>query len=377
MSPADEPRVLAPRPSAGSSASSEDGARVLAPKPTAGASDSVVELTELDRQPVHPTEVAAPQAPSRAGLGGVHQRHRVGDRVFAALAAGAGIFTIILIGLIGLFLLAKAWPSIRDNQVNFLLSRDWTVTGEQLRFGVVDLLYTTVISSLVAMAVAVPVAVGIALFITQYAPRALARPVGYLVDLLAAIPSIIFGIWGIYVLAPHLTGVQHFLYHFSFVPLFADKGFDTGTVFNAAVVLAIMILPIVTAVSRDVFERTPTERVEAAWALGATRWEMIRLAVLPHGRAGVVSGAMLGLGRALGETIAVTLILSTVGQGNAFSWSIFNGGATFASKIANAAAEFNNPKQTGAYIAAGLVLFVLTFVVNAIARTIVSRDNLK
>jgi phosphate transport system permease protein len=369
---------MTPRPSAGSSEFPDNGAHTLAPRPTVGASDSVTELTELDSRPVHvpETETPPPSHPG-AGLGGPHTRHRLGDRIFAALAAGAGIFTIILIGLIGLFLLAKAWPSIRDNQVNFLLSRDWTVTGNELRFGVVDLLYTTVIASLVAMALAVPVAVGIALFITQYAPRSLARPVGYLVDLLAAIPSIIFGIWGIYVLAPHLTGVQHFLYNIGVIPLFKDKGFDTGTVFNAAVVLAIMILPIVTAVSRDVFERTPTERVEAAWALGATRWEMIRLAVLPHGRAGVVSGAMLGLGRALGETIAVTLILATVGQGNAFSWSIFNGGSTFASKIANAAAEFNNPKQTGAYIAAGLVLFVLTFVVNAIARTIVSRDKLK
>ena len=377
MSPADEPRVLAPRPSAGSSAISGDGAHTLAPRPTPGASDSVVELTELDSRPVRVVEVEPPKPLPGAGLGATHRRHRLGDRIFAGLAAAAGFFTILLIGLIGLFLLAKAWPSIRDNQVNFLLSRAWTVNGDQLRFGVVDLLYTTVIASLVAMALAVPIAVGIALFITQYAPRSLARPVGYLVDLLAAIPSIIFGIWGIYVLAPHLTGVQNLLYHVKFIPLFANKGFDTGTVFNAAVVLAIMILPIVTAVSRDVFERTPTERVEAAWALGATRWEMIRLAVLPHGRAGVVSGAMLGLGRALGETIAVTLILATVGQGNPFSWSIFNGGSTFASKIANAAAEFNNPKQTGAYIAAGLVLFVLTFVVNAIARTIVSRDKLK
>ena len=134
-----------------------------------------------------------------------------------------------------------------------------------------------------------------------------------------------------------------------------------------------MILPIITAVSRDVFERTPRANIEAAWALGATRWEMIRLAVLPYGRPGVISGAMLGLGRALGETIAVTLILFTPGQGNPFSWSIFDGGSTFASKIANAAAEFNDPKQTGAYIAGGLVLFVLTFAVNAAARTVVNR----
>jgi phosphate transport system permease protein len=138
-------------------------------------------------------------------------------------------------------------------------------------------------------------------------------------------------------------------------------------------VLAVMILPIITAISRDVYERTPRQNIEAAWALGATRWEMIRLAVLPFGRPGVISGSMLGLGRALGETIAISLILSAPGNGAPFSISIFNGGETFASKIANNAAEFADPKSTGAYIAAGLVLFVLTFIVNAAARAIVNR----
>ena len=298
---------------------------------------------------------------------------RLGDRLFRWLATSAGVFTVALIALIATFLLIKAVPAIRDDEVNFLTSRDWTVRGGALKFGIVDLLWTTVAISVLAMLIALPISVGIALFITQYAPRRLAKPVGYLVDLLAAIPSIIYGIWGILVLAPHLTPVQKFLYHMDFIPLFKSKGADTGTVFNGGVVLAVMILPIITAVSRDVFERTPRANIEAAWALGATRWEMIRLAVLPYGRPGVISGAMLGLGRALGETIAVTLILFTPGQGNPFSWSIFDGGSTFASKIANAAAEFNDPKQTGAYIAGGLVLFVLTFAVNAAARTVVNR----
>ena len=298
---------------------------------------------------------------------------RIADRLFQYLATAAGLFTVVLIALIALFLVIKAIPAIRDDQVNFLFSRAWSVSGDTLRFGIVDLLWTTVAISVLAMIIALPISVGIALFITQYAPKRLAKPVGYLVDLLAAIPSIIYGIWGILVLAPHLTGVQKALYHLSFIPLFQDKNAATGTVFNGGVVLAVMILPIITAVSRDVFERTPRANIEAAWALGATRWEMIRLAVLPYGRPGVISGAMLGLGRALGETIAVTLILFTPGQGNPFSWSIFDGGSTFASKIANAAAEFNNPTQTGAYIAGGLVLFVLTFAVNAAARAVVSR----
>ena len=298
---------------------------------------------------------------------------RLADRLFSGLATAAGVFTVVLIALIALFLVVKAIPAIRDDQVNFLFSRAWSVTGGALRFGIVDLLWTTVVISVLAMVIALPISVGIALFITQYAPKRLAKPVGYLVDLLAAIPSIIYGIWGILVLAPYLAPVQKMLYHLSFIPLFGNKHADTGTVFNGGVVLAVMILPIITAVSRDVFERTPRANIEAAWALGATRWEMIRLAVLPYGRPGVISGAMLGLGRALGETIAVTLILFTPGQGNPFSWSIFNGGSTFASKIANAAAEFNDPKQTGAYIAGGLVLFVLTFAVNAAARAVVGR----
>jgi phosphate transport system permease protein len=306
-------------------------------------------------------------------LGTPSGRVRVGDKIFRWSATGAGLFTILLIGLIAVFLLAKAVPAIRDDQSNFLFSRGWDVNGAALRFGIVDLLWTTVIISILAMILAVPVAVGIALFMTQYAPKRLARPVGYLIDLLAAIPSIVYGIWGIIVLAPALKPVQKFLYHLDFIPLLGNKGVATGTVFNGGVVLAVMILPIVTAVSRDVFERTPRANIEAAWALGATRWEMIRLSVLPYGKPGVISGAMLGLGRALGETIAITLILSTRGQGNAFTWSIFDGGETFASKIANAAAEFNDPKKTGAYIAGGLVLFLLTFAVNAAARIVVNR----
>jgi phosphate transport system permease protein len=306
-------------------------------------------------------------------LGTPRNKVRLGDRVFHGFAAGSGAFVVILIGLVAAFLIAKAVPSIADDKSNFLFSRDWDVDGATLRFGIVDLLWVTVIISMVAMIIAVPIAIGIALFITQYAPARLSRPVAYVIDLLAAIPSIIYGIWGIIVLAPQLRPVQRVLYHLGGFHVFKDEKVDLGTIFNGGVVLAVMILPIVTAIGRDVFERTPPQNIEAAWALGATRWEMIRLAVLPHGRPGLISGAMLGLGRALGETIAVMLILSKRGNGAPFSFSIFNGGETFASKIANNAAEFNDPKRTGAFIAAGLVLFVLTFAVNAAARSVVSR----
>jgi phosphate transport system permease protein len=305
-------------------------------------------------------------------LGG-RQRARIGDRVFAILTSGSGLFIVLLILLVAIFLVVKAIPAIADDQSNFLFSRDWSVDGATLHFGVLDLLWVTVVISLLAMLIAVPIAIGIALFITQYASKRIARPVAYVVDLLAAIPSIIYGIWGITVLAPKLEPVQRAFYHLGVFPLFEDKNVEQGTIFNGGIVLAVMILPIVTAIGRDVFERTPPQNVEAAWALGATRWEMIRLAVLPYGRPGVTSGAMLGLGRALGETIAVTLILSKPGIGSPFTFSIFNGGETFASKIANNAAEFNTPKQTGAFIAAGLVLFVLTFAVNAAARGVVNR----
>ena len=283
----------------------------------------------------------------------------------ADLTTGASAFIIVLVVLVAIFLLIKSIPSIADDKVNFLTSTEWSPTQGNLRFGVAPLLYTTVLVSLIALVLAVPVAIGIGLFITQYAPKRLARPVAYVVDLLAAIPSIIYGIWGYSELAPKLAPVQRALYHLG-GPLFSDQGVLRGSVFDGGVVLAVMILPIITAISRDVFERTPRANKEAALALGSTKWEMIRMTVLPYGRPGVVSGAMLGLGRALGETIAVLLILSKVSN---FSFSIFSGGETFASKIANNQAEFNNPSSTGAYIAAGLVLFVLTFLVNAAARS--------
>jgi len=342
------------------------------PAPRAGAAASVVGSAE----PLAVTTVDDTPPVSGAGsiaLGTPPNKVRIGDRVFHGLAAGSGGFIVILIGLVAAFLLVKAIPSIADDKSNFLFSRTWDVDGAALRFGILDMLWVTVIISLVAMVIAVPIAIGIALFITQYAPRRLAKPVAYIVDLLAAIPSIIYGIWGIIVLAPKLEPVQRVLYHLGGFHLFKDENVSLGTIFNGGVVLAIMILPIVTAIGRDVFQRTPTQNIEAAWALGATRWEMIRLAVLPYGRPGLISGSMLGLGRALGETIAVMLILSKRGNGSPFSFSIFNGGETFASKIANNAAEFNDPKRTGAFIAAGLVLFVLTFAVNAAARSVVSR----
>ncbi|WP_375425941.1 phosphate ABC transporter permease subunit PstC [uncultured Friedmanniella sp.] len=304
---------------------------------------------------------------------------RTGDRVFGVLAGGSGAVIVALVIFVGVFLLALALPSLLQNKDNFLVSRNWVVAGTDLRFGIAGLLWTTVLSSVIAMLLAVPVAVGVALFLTQYAPRRLSGPLSFVVDLLAAVPSIIFGLWGLTVLGPFLNPAGVWISdHLGFIPLFAATGAQPkNSVFVASVVLAIMILPIITAISRDVFAQTPRDHVEAAYALGATRWEMIRTAVMPYGRSGVISASMLGLGRALGETVAVLIILSTPAPGAAFSPSIFAGGETFASKIANNASEFDTPSKTGAFIAAGLVLFVVTFVVNALARVVADRGNAK
>ncbi|NNM46932.1 phosphate ABC transporter permease subunit PstC [Knoellia koreensis] len=301
---------------------------------------------------------------------------RAGDRVFSGLATGSGALVIALVTLVGVFLLWQAIPAIADDKDNFFLSRAWDVNDtSNLRFGIVELLWTTVVASTIAMLIAVPVGVCVALFITQYSPRWLARPAASLVDLLAAVPSIIYGFWGIKTFGPKYQPFQDFLLDkLGWFPLFSKTSVSgTGTILFIGIVLAIMILPIVTALSREVFAQTPVAHKEGALALGATKWEMIRTAVLPFGRPGVISAAMLALGRALGETIAVTIIVSALAPGTKWSWSLLNGGETFASRIANNAQEFDSPAKTGAFIAAGLVLFVLTFVVNAIARIVIER----
>jgi phosphate transport system permease protein len=301
--------------------------------------------------------------------------HKVqrGDQVFKLLAAAAGSTIVIAIALIAIFLLVRAVPSLRANHANFFTSAEFNTTNAgHLAFGIRDLFMVTVLSSVTALVVAVPVAVGIAVFLTQYAPHRLARPFAAMVDLLAAVPSIIFGLWGIFVLAPKLEPFAELLNR-NLGGLFLFKQGNVslaggGTIFTAGIVLSAMILPIITSVSREVFRQTPRMQMEAAQALGATKWEVVRMTVLPFGRSGVVAASMLGLGRALGETVAVLIILRSAAH--AGHWSLFDGGYTFASKIASAAAEFSEPLPTGAYIAAGFALFVLTFVVNALARMI-------
>jgi phosphate transport system permease protein len=307
------------------------------------------------------------------GTGGTR---RLGDIVFKNLAVGSGMLVTAVIFLIAAFLVAQAVPSLLDNTANFFTYQGkWVTSGGELRFGIPRLLYTTIFVSVIALLIAMPIALGIAIFLTEYAPKRLVGPITYTVDLLAAVPSIVFGLWGILVLGPVLQPINVWLVgNLSWLFLFQEPeqstNMDTGaTVLTAGIVLSVMILPIITAVTREVFAQTPVGHREAALALGATKWEVVRVAVLPFGKSGYISGGMLGLGRALGETMALMLIISSAGPINV---NLMESGETFASKIALNAAEFDSPAKTGAYISAGLTLFVLTFIVNAAARAVVS-----
>lgn len=306
---------------------------------------------------------------------------RLGDRIFRAMSQGSGVLIVVLIAAIGVFLLWRAIPALqRDQESFFTYGGNWVTTDTSaMHFGIADILAVTVFVALFALVLAMPVALGIAIFLSQYAPRRAAGSLAYLVDLLAAVPSIIYGVWGLYVLAPRLRPVATWLNHnLGWFFLFSDGNASVaggGTVFTAGTVLAVMILPIIAAVSREVFTQTPQDQVEAALALGATRWEVVTTTVLPFGRSGYISGAMLGLGRALGETVALLIILR--GTQTRFGWSLFDGGYTFATKIAATASEFNDQYNAGAYIAAGLVLFVLIFLVSALARSAVAGKRIR
>ncbi len=329
-------------------------------------------------------DVIAVPLPSRTGMPtrpwGTSKPH-LGDRIFRAMSEGSGVLIVVLIAAIGVFLLWRAIPALeRDKENFFTYGGNWVTTDTSaMRFGISDMLEVTVFVSLFALVLAMPIALGIAIFLTQYAPRRAAGPLGYLVDLLAAVPSIIYGVWGLYVLAPRLRPIAVWLNeNLGWCFLFAHGNASVaggGTVFTGGMVLAVMILPIIAAVTREVFTRTPQDQLEAALALGATRWEVVKTTVLPFGRSGYISAAMLGLGRALGETVALLIILR--GTQTRFGWSLFDGGYTFATKIAATAAEFNDQYKAGAYIAAGLVLFVLTFVVSALARGAVAGKGIR
>lgn len=296
---------------------------------------------------------------------------RPGDRIFLGLSRGSGILLLVVMAAIAVFLTYRASLAISKDHGNFLTTFEWNTNLQPPSFGIAVLAFGTIVSSIIAMAIAVPVAVAIALFITHYAPRRLAGTVAYVIDLLAAVPSIVYGLWGGLVLVPHMTGLFGWLdKYLGWTGIFSWDGGAPRSMLTVGVLLAIMILPVITNVSREVFRQVPQMHEEAALALGATRWEVIRMSVLPFGRSGVISASMLGLGRALGETMAVATVLSPTFDIQA---SLLDpGGGTFAQNIAS---KFSEATQDGrdALIASGLVLFVITLLVNGAARAIIAR----
>ncbi len=301
------------------------------------------------------------------------------DRAFRRLATGAGLATFVILFLIGLFLLIKSWPAFHTMGLKFFTTSRWDPEGSHV-FGIAAILYWTFVIAIVALAIAVPLSIATALFITEYAPRRLRRWMISLVDLLAAIPSIIYGIWGLAFLEPRLVGVSRFISkNFGFIPIFKVPGSNlnpgafAASAFVAGVIVSLMVLPICASIVREVFSQTPPGEKEAAFALGGSRWGMIRSVVLPFGRGGIIGGAMLGLGRALGETIAVALVISPI-----FTISIHvlatgaNGVAPLiALRFGEATQKFGIP----ALMAAGLTLFVVTLLVNFAASAIVARSR--
>ncbi|MEV4707812.1 phosphate ABC transporter permease subunit PstC [Actinoplanes sp. NPDC049316] len=290
---------------------------------------------------------------------------------FRGLSTAAGAMVLVIIVAIAIFLISKAVPALNADTENFLTYKAWFPNETQPRFGIAALAFGTVLTSVIALIVAVPIALGIALFLSHYAPKRLATPLGFVIDLLAAVPSVVFGLWGRDVFSEPVKSFSVWLNeYFGWLPIFGGDGPFGRSILLGSLVLAIMVLPIVTSLSREVFQQTPGMNEEAALALGATKWEMIRTAVLPYGRPGVIAAVMLGLGRALGETIALALTLGTT---FVISFNLIqSGGNSIAANIANTFGEANATGR-GALIASGLLLFAITLVVNMAARAIIYR----
>ena len=302
-------------------------------------------------------------------------RLRFGDVAFRFLTRSAAIIVLIILGGIIASLIYGSLPALRAYGFTFLIDDTWNPVTE--KFGAIAPIYGTIITSIIAMLIAVPVGLFIALFLTELCPMWLRRPIGIAIELLAGIPSIIYGIWGLFVFAPFLQQyVQPLLIDtFGEVPvlstLFEGPPYGIG-ILTAGLILAIMVLPFITSISRDVFEAVPPMLKEAAYGLGCTTWEVARYVVLPFTRVGVIGGVMLGLGRALGETMAVTFV---IGNAHRISGSILAPGTTISATIANEFTEAVGDLYTSSLIALGLILFVITFIVLAFARLMLMRLN--
>jgi phosphate transport system permease protein len=299
---------------------------------------------------------------------------KFGDKAFYWTTRACAISVLLILGGIILSLIAGAWPAMREFGFSFLWTQRWAPANDPPILGALGPMYGTMITSIIAMVIAIPVGLGIAIFLTELCPQWLRRPIGLAIELLAGIPSIIYGMWGFFVLGPFLA--NHFqpwmIKLFDGVPvlgtIFAGPP-SYLSLFNAALILAIMVLPFITAISVDVFKTVPPVLKEAAYGVGCTTWEVVRNVVIPYTRVGVIGGIMLALGRALGETMAVTFII-----GNSFriSSSVFAPGTTISAAIASEFAESDGLHQSG-LILLGLLLFILTFLVLSAARLMLMR----
>ena len=300
-------------------------------------------------------------------------RLRLGDAIFRNLTRGAAILVLVILGGVIVALVAGAWPALSTFGLTFLIDESWNPVTE--RFGAIAPIYGTIVTSLIAMLIAVPVGLMIAVFLTELCPPVLRRPIGIAIELLAGIPSIIYGIWGLFVFAPFLQQYVQpgLIWLFGEIPLlstlFAGPPYGIGML-TAGLILAIMVLPFITSITRDVFEAVPPVLKEAAYGVGCTTWEVLRHVVLPYTRIGVIGGIMLGLGRALGETMAVTFV---IGNAHKVSASILAPGTTISATIANEFTEAVGDIYTSSLIALGLILFFITFIVLAIARYMLMR----
>jgi phosphate transport system permease protein len=305
------------------------------------------------------------------------RRHSLWDAVFRSATRAASVLVLVLLGAVIGALIEGSSLSFKTFGFGFLTSEVWNPVTE--KFGALPAIYGTVVTSVIAMLIGIPVSLGIAVFITELCPRPLKRPISTAIELLAGIPSIIYGIWGLFVLAPFLQAyVQPAIIDvFGHVPglssLFAGPPYGIGT-FTAGVILSIMVLPYITSVTRDVFETVPAVLKESAYGLGCTTWEVVRHVMLPYTRVGVIGGVMLGLGRALGETMAVTFV---IGNAHKIATSILAPGTTISATIANEFAEAEGDLYTSALIELGLILFVITFLVLAAARLMLARADAK
>jgi phosphate transport system permease protein len=296
----------------------------------------------------------------------------VADRAFRAVAMLSGFSVLIVLGLIAFSTTHEAWPAFSKEGLHFFTSTKWDVPGRH--FGALAFIYGTLLVSAIALVFAVPVSIGIALFITEVAPRRLRRSIVYVIDLLAAVPSVVYGLWGLKVLSNDSPGLYgNIARTFEHIPvlhtLFSGRPLSGVSFMTAGLVVALMITPIITSITREVFVTVPTAQKEAAVALGATRWEMIRGSVFPHSRSGIVGAVLIGLGRAMGETIAVALV---IGSATAFTGRLFSPGNTMAAVIANQFGEATDTYRA-ALIGLGVVLFAITIVIGVISRAFVAR----